>query len=215
METLFRQGLASMGLWLPDDVVGEELLYLDELLRWNKKINLTSIRNKDSALEKHLLDSLTLLKHVKRGESFLDVGSGGGLPGIPVAIADRTLQLVSVDSVGKKINFQKHIKRILHLNNMQAENVRVEALGSQGIAAEKFDVVVSRAFSSLETILNLTADLVAPGGRIIAMRGPEALDEIGQVEALLEVHRLSEPEIYHYQLPFTKAERNIIIIHKK
>ena len=109
---LWASPAKTLSLYFMEFIFGEELLYLDELLRWNKKINLTSIRNKDSALEKHLLDSLTLLKHVKRGESFLDVGSGGGLPGIPVAIADRTLQLVSVDSVGKKINFQKHTNRL-------------------------------------------------------------------------------------------------------
>jgi len=214
MRERFERGLVRLGLRLQDQAIEEELLYQKELLRWNKRINLTSIRDVGEAQEKHLLDSLLLLNHVVGGDVLLDVGSGGGLPGIPVAIAERGLQLVSVDSVGKKINFQKHIKRKLQLDNVQVEHCRVEELESRGFSRESFDVVVTRAFSSLETIFNVTAGWVAPGGKMIAMKGAEAADEMTQLEVHLNDYGFSDLKIFHYQLPFSRAERNIIIARK-
>jgi 16S rRNA (guanine527-N7)-methyltransferase len=131
-----------------------------------------------------------------------------------VAIAERGLQMVSVDSVGKKINFQKHVKRKLQLDNVRIAHCRVEELESRGFSRESFDVVVTRAFSSLETIFNLTAGWVAPGGKMIAMKGAEAADEMKQLEVHLNDYGFFDLKIFHYQLPFSGAERNIIIARK-
>ncbi len=214
MEQLFRQGLASLRIELADEAIVEELILLDELLRWNKKINLTSIRNPDDALEKHLLDSLAVMNYLRGGEMLLDVGSGGGFPGIPLAIANRSLQLVSVDSIGKKINFQKHIKRMLNLNNMRAEHSRIEELRREGLNAGTFDVVITRAFSSLEAIFDLTSMWVKTGGRLLALKGPEAEGETKQLEPHLDELGFGTIEIHHYQLPFSKAQRCIIDVSK-
>ena len=215
MKEVFLQGLAVMNLELSNDAVEKQLQFLDELLRWNKKINLTSVRNRDEAVEKHLLDSLFILDLVGGSSSVLDVGSGGGLPGIPLAIADRCLTVTSVDSVGKKINFQKHIKRMLNLNNFQALHTRIEDLGTLGSDPVVFDVAVTRAFSSLETIFDVISPSVISGGKIIAMKGPEGVDEIRGVESYLSMYGLTRIEVKRYQLPFSNAERHTIIAHKK
>jgi 16S rRNA (guanine527-N7)-methyltransferase len=215
MKEVFQQGLAVMGIVLGADVVEKQLQFLDELLRWNKKINLTSVRNKKEAVEKHLLDSLSVLGVVDGRSSLLDVGSGGGLPGIPLAIADSRLIVTSVDSVGKKINFQKHIKRMLHLNNFRAEHTRIEELTSRGVETGFFDVAVTRAFSSLESIFTLVSPWVASSGKIVAMKGPEGEEEMNGMTPHLEAYGIDRLEICRHQLPFSKAERHIIIAYKK
>ena len=215
MKDIFQQGLEAMNLELSDEAIEKQLLFLGELLRWNKKINLTSVRNEDKAVEKHLLDSLSTLELVGGSSSILDVGSGGGLPGIPLAIADQCLTVTSVDSVGKKINFQKHIKRLLNLNNFQAVHTRIEDLGGLDPAPVAFDVAVTRAFSSLETIFDVISPWVITGGKIVAMKGPEGVDEICRVEPFLSKFGLTRIEVKRYQLPFSSAERHIIIAYKK
>ncbi len=215
MKKVFLQGLEAMNCELGDTAIEKQLRFMDELLRWNKQINLTSVRNRDEAVEKHLLDSLSILYLIGGGASVLDVGSGGGLPGIPLAIADSSITVTSVDSVGKKINFQKHIKRMLSLNNFEAKHTRVEYLGTMGGNPVFFDVAVTRAFSSLETIFDLVSPWVISGGRIVAMKGPECAEEIRGVEPYLSKCGLTRIDVQRYQLPFSNAERHIIIAHKK
>jgi len=215
MKKVFLQGLEAMNCELGDMAIEKQLRFMDELLRWNKQINLTSVRNRDEAVEKHLLDSLSILDFVGGGVSVLDVGSGGGLPGIPLAIAASSITVTSVDSVGKKINFQKHIKRMLSLNNFEAKHTRVEDLGTMGGNPVFFDVAVTRAFSSLETIFDLVSPRVISGGRIVAMKGPEGAEEIRVMEPYLSRCGLTRIDVQRYQLPFSNAERHIIIAHKK
>ncbi len=212
MKDRLRRGLARFAIKLSEEILEEEIDYLDELLRWNERINLTSIRNREEALEKHLVDSLYLLKMVKSEEHILDIGSGGGLPGIPLAIADRGMQIVSVDSVGKKINFQKHVKRRLNLDNLKVEHTRIENLAGRGCTEKSFDVIVSRAFSSLETILEQSVAWLAEGGRIIAMKGAEGRGEVDAMRDDLMGFGLKNLQIDSYRLPFSEARRCLVII---
>ena len=212
MPSSFVDGLLQLKLQLPEAVITKELEFLDELLRWNHRVNLTSITNRDEAIEKHLLDSLLLLPHLGVAKTVLDVGSGGGLPGIPLAIAAPNLKVVSVDSIGKKINFQKHIKRLLQLKNLTVLQSRVEDLKKIELSEDKYDLVVSRAFSSLGTFIEYAASWLAPGGRLIAMKGPEGRDELGTVGGLLGEYGLAEPAIYSSFLPYTRAERLFIVL---
>lgn len=202
-----------MGLSLSDAAIQTEIDFLNELLRWNQRVNLTSIRDRDEAIEKHLLDSLLLLSHLDDSKYVMDMGSGGGLPGIPLAIADPSLRVVSIDSVGKKINFQKHVKRLLQLDNLRVLQSRVEDLGTTNLE-EKFELIVSRAFSSLEAMVEYAVPWLAPGGRILAMKGPEGRDELRAVKSVLEKNNFSDPVVCTYHLPFSHAERQFLVLKK-
>ena len=144
----------------------------------------------------------------------MDMGSGGGLPGIPLAIALSSLQVVSIDSVGKKINFQKHIKRLLQLDNLTLVQSRVEDLEQTDLNREKYDLIVNRAFSSLATSLCCAAPWLKSGGRLLVMKGPEGRDELLAAEEAIESLGFSDPEVFTYILPFSRAERQLIVLKK-
>ena len=214
MSERFVEGLSRLELQLSEKIIEKEIQFLDELLRWNQRINLTSIRNHDEAVEKHLLDSLLLLLHLDGSELVMDMGSGGGLPGIPLAIALASLQVVSIDSVGKKINFQKHIKRLLQLDNLTLVQSRVEDLEQTDLDREKYDLIVNRAFSSLVTSLCCAAPWLKSGGRLLVMKGPEGRDELLAAGEAIESLGFSDPEVFTYILPFSRAERQLIVLKK-
>lgn len=214
MPDRFIEGLSRLGLQLSEKAIKKEICFLDELLRWNQRINLTSIRNRDEAIEKHLLDSLLLLPHLHAAKKIMDMGSGGGLPGIPLAIAISTLQVVSIDSVGKKINFQKHIKRLLQLDNLIVAQSRIEDLEPVSLDREKYDLIVSRAFSSLETSLCCAVPWLKSGGRLLVMKGPEGRNELNAARATIERLGFTEPSVLTYSLPFSRAERQLIVLKK-
>lgn len=169
-RALLQAGVAALNLELPEPAQERMLRYIAELRKWNQAYNLTAIRDPASMVAKHLLDSLAVLPFL-RARTFLDVGSGAGLPGVPLAIARPGLEVTVLDSNGKKARFLRHVQRALAVRNVEvvesrAENFRPEAL---------FDAVISRAFGSLADFLSETAHLGAAGGQWLAMKGK--LDE--------------------------------------
>ncbi|MFK5925156.1 MAG: 16S rRNA (guanine(527)-N(7))-methyltransferase RsmG [Desulfuromusa sp.] len=215
MFNYFVDGLSRLNLPLTEITVQKEIEFLEELLRWNQQINLTSITNYNEAIEKHLLDSLVLLSYLDGAKKIMDMGSGGGLPGIPLAIAVPSLKVVSVDSIGKKINFQKHIKRILQLKNLMVLQSRIEDLQPTDLEQEKYDLVLSRAFSSLETSIEYAAPWLVSGGRLIAMKGSEGRAEVDSLGQIYKEHNMMEPSVFSYKLPFSSAERQLVILKKR
>ena len=193
-------GLAELGLTLPDDAQQKLLAFRDLLLKWNKTYNLTALRDPEQAISHHLLDSLAILPHVGTGP-LLDVGSGGGLPGIPLAIARPDLSVSMVDTVQKKATFLQQAAIQLGLKNVTAYHARVEDLPGQ------YAQISSRAFAELKLFVELTRHLLAPGGRWLAMKGVRPDDEIAalpadiSVEAVLPLH-----------VPGLDAERHLIIL---
>ncbi len=214
MRQYLAEGLERAGIQLSPETLDNELLFVRELLHWNRKINLTAITKENEAIEKHLIDSLFVLTLLQEKGKILDIGSGGGLPGIPLAIADRCLDVTSVDCVGKKINFQKHIKRKLSLDNLHPVHCRVEALEEKGFAPAGFDVVITRAFSSLQSVLERAACWVKAGGLVVAMKGPEVLNEIHQIEVELCQLGYRDLSVVDYKLPYSVAERHIVLVRK-
>ena len=196
------------------DTTQEERLlrFLDELLRWNQSINLTAITNRDEALIKHLVDSLTLLPHLRGDETFLDMGSGGGLPGLPLKIVMPGLNLTSVDAVAKKISFQKHIIRSFALTGAVARHGRLEELGRESSLAGHFELVVARAFASLPDCVRLARPFLQPGGRLIAMKGPEGEKEVRAAENEFSLAGFSLQKIDHFDLPGNNGERTLITL---
>ncbi|HEY5672282.1 MAG TPA: 16S rRNA (guanine(527)-N(7))-methyltransferase RsmG [Malonomonas sp.] len=207
-------GLKQLGVDIPAEVVRKELLFLEELLHWNKSVNLTSIRDLDEAVEKHLVDSLALLPYLNGSAALLDIGSGGGLPGIPLAIARPEMVVTSVDSVGKKINFQRHIKRKLGLPNLRPLHCRIEGLAQQLSQDGLFQAVTARAFSSLDAICAYAAPWLEADGQLLVMKGPEGLAEFNDAGSSVCSTGFKFLACHQYQLPFSRAERQLLVLKK-
>ncbi len=201
MSTItLASGLGELGLDLPEEVQEQLLAFRDLLLKWNKTYNLTALRDPEQAISHHLLDSLAILPYVDDG-ALLDVGSGGGLPGIPLAIARPHLSVRMVDTVQKKATFLQQAAIQLDLKNVAVDHARVEELTSQ------YAQISSRAFAELKLFVELTRHLLAPGGRWLAMKGVRPDAEIAALPADVVVDR-----IVPLSVPGLDAERHLIIL---
>lgn len=171
-----------------------QLVQLVELLhKWNKAYNLTSVRDPDAMLVKHILDSLVVSPHL-HGERFIDVGTGPGLPGLPLAIINPDKQFVLLDSLGKRINFIRQVILELGLTNVTPVKSRVEEYQPE----TGFDGVLSRAFASLEDMLSWCHHLPSPEGSFLALKGQYPEQELAQLPdsiRLVATHKLVVPEL--------------------
>lgn len=175
--------------------------FIGLLDKWNKAYNLTSVRDPNEMLIKHIMDSLVVSPYLQ-GERFIDVGTGPGLPGIPLAIANPDKQFVLLDSLGKRITFIKNAVRQLGITNVEAVQSRVENYQENG-----FDGVLSRAFASLKDMTDWCYHLPATSGQFYALKGqyhPEELADISKPVALVEVIKLTVPELV--------GERHLVLL---
>lgn len=200
----------SLGLKLADNVPSALEEYAAELLKWNRKINLTAITDEQEVAIKHFADALYLTRYVESGKTVLDIGSGAGIPSIPLAVACPDANFVSVDAVAKKIQFQKHAARVLGLENLEAIHARVEQLTQR--YARKFDIITSRAFSSLGLFIKLARPLLAEGGVMIAMKGPATDTEIEASNIAMMDSGFHILDVIRYDLPKNYGKRCLIFI---
>lgn len=187
--------------------------FIEELLRWNKKVNLTAITDPGACWEKHVLDSLLLGSMLNGDEHLLDIGSGAGLPSIPLKIVFPQLQILSVDSVIKKVSFQRHICRSLGLVGFNAEGARVENLSEE--YGGQFNIVTSRAFASLELFLKYSIPFMSRGGRLLAMKSSAIDSEIGMANEIMTDNGLYISNRKSFVLPLSGAKREILEISSK
>nr|WP_223923995.1 16S rRNA (guanine(527)-N(7))-methyltransferase RsmG [Geobacter sp. AOG2] len=197
-----------MGLEISEENILAFELFADQLKKWNRKINLTAIISDEEIAVKHILDALVFAGCVRDGEKVLDMGSGAGVPAIPLKIVKPSVPVTSVDAVGKKILFQRHVARLLKFVGFEAIHARVEELCRTH--GHGFDLITSRAFSRLEQFVGFAAPLLAEGGRLVAMKGPGAADEIQADEERLAALGFEIVSVTPYRLPFNKGERNLI-----
>ena len=202
-------GLAQLGLVLPQETVERLLAFGELLLKWNRVYNLTALREPPELVTHHLLDSLAVLPHLGRVERLADIGSGGGLPGIPLAIVRSGLVVSSVEAVNKKASFQQQAKIELGLGNFGVLNRRVETLAAAELPGGAAEVVISRAFSSLADFVRLAGHLVAEGGALYAMKGQRPDEEIGQLPAGWAVDA-----VHPLAVPGLAAERHLVVIRR-
>ncbi len=215
MINKLQRGAELLGIdGLSDDIAVRLMLFAEELLRWNAKINLTSIRGMDEVVEKHLLDSLMLMALLKEPSRVLDMGSGAGIPVIPLALAMPQQTFFSLDSVGKKINFQKHVKRQLKIENLAIQCARIEEIKSINPAWQGFDIVVARAVAHVNDLLKMALPVIKTGGFLIAMKGSEAEEELSAVEKKWQSFFDIPANVIKYHLPFSGAQRCLLCIHK-
>ena len=188
--------------------------YMQLLLEWNEKINLTAITEPDQIILKHFIDSTTILKYIKDNDKVIDIGTGAGFPGIPIKIMNETLDITLVDSLNKRVNFLNEIIQSLELDKIQVIHARAEELGRNKEHREVYDVAVSRAVANLSTLLEYLMPFVKVGGICICMKGPNIEEELKTAEnAIIELGGKLE-KVDNFYLPNSDIERNIIIIRK-
>ncbi|GMV27885.1 MAG: hypothetical protein AMXMBFR59_00100 [Rhodanobacteraceae bacterium] len=195
-------GLAVLGLDLPEDVRAQLIAYVELLARWNATYNLTAVRDTGEMVARHLLDSLAIAPYVS-GATLADLGTGPGLPGIPLALAAPERQVTLVDSNGKKARFLREAVRALKLTNVRVIESRVQDVQGQ------FDCITARAFATLADMLHWAGGLLADGGTWLAMKGKLAEEEIAALPAGFRIERVIALEV-----PATVGERHLIVIRR-
>jgi 16S rRNA (guanine527-N7)-methyltransferase len=206
-DALLRAGSAELGVDLSDEQFNGLLDYLALLAKWNAVYNLTAIRDPQQMLIQHVLDSLSIVPHLaaRAGASILDVGSGGGLPGIVLAVVFPSRAVTVNDIVQKKTAFQSQVKAQLKLSNLSVVTGRVESLRPGFEVPEKFDAVVSRAFAELTDFVTLSRHLVSDGGSLWAMKGVRPDAEIARLPAYARV-----AQVVRLTVPLLDAERHLV-----
>lgn len=204
-ESVLRAGLQTLGIVLPDAAIEKLLTYVQLLEKWNKTYNLTAIRGGDDMVVQHLLDSLAIVPHLVGVHTLMDIGSGAGLPGVPVAISRPDMLVTLVDAVQKKSAFQQQAKIALGLENVSIYSGRVEDCGRVG----QFDAATARAFSALASLVVVAEPLLKPNGRIFAMKGTLPADELAALPPSWKVARTERLSV-----PGLDAERHLLILER-
>ena len=185
-----RRGLDAMGLALDSDCQERLLAYLTLLARWNRRYNLTAIREPEAMVTRHLLDSLSLIPFLREG-SMIDVGSGAGLPGVPIALAQPGRSVTLLDSNGKKTRFLDHLKLTLEMPQLTVVKARCEDYRP----ARPFDLLTSRAFAALGDMIAGCQHLLAPDGEYLAMKGTHPQEEIDDLPSSVRLIAVEPVEV--------------------
>jgi 16S rRNA (guanine527-N7)-methyltransferase len=202
-QAALQSGLSELALALPPGAVDQLQAYLDLLAKWNKTYNLTAIRDPLQAVSLHVLDSLSVLRELPEGRGELaDIGSGGGLPGIPLAIAEPARRVTLNDANEKKGAFLRQAVIELGLRNAEVHIGRAE----QWRPAQRFAVVISRGFASVVDFLSACRHLVAPGGVLAAMKGAHPRAELAQLPADCDCS-----DVRRLRVPLLDAERHLVL----
>ncbi len=217
MEYL-KSGAARLGLQLTSSQLEQFRTYYQELVQWNRKANLTSITDFNEVQIKHFLDSVTvtiaLKQPVNAGLSLIDVGSGGGFPGLPVKIVLPDIRLVLLEATGKKAAFLHHITKKLGLEDIEIVTGRAEVVAHQPQYRQRFDIVLSRAVAPLATLAELCLPLCAIGGSFIAQKKGAADLELSQAAEAISILGGSPPEIKMVNLEELADRRYLVVIKK-
>jgi 16S rRNA (guanine527-N7)-methyltransferase len=197
-------GLRTLGLTLDATTQEKLLAYIALLAKWNRVYNLTAVREPERMLSHHIFDSLAVLPHLE-GPAIADVGSGAGLPGIPVALARSDWKVALIESNHKKTAFLRQAAIELALDNVDVREERAEVVEPQAV----YDTVIARAFSDLAEFVAAGAALSRPGGALIAMKGVHPYEEIAALPAAWRA-----PKVVSLEVPGVEAERHLVIMRK-
>ena len=203
----------EIGLEFTEKQLDKFFKYMNLLLEWNEKINLTAIIEPREVILKHFVDSLTIAKYIKENEKLIDVGTGAGFPGIPLSIVKENTDIVLLDSLNKRINFLEEVKENLKLENITTIHGRAEEFGKNRKEREIYDIATSRAVAPLNILLEYLLPLVKVGGKAICMKGSN-IKEIENAKNALEILGGKIEKIEEITLPNSDIKRNIIIVKK-
>ena len=214
MEQTFKEKLVKKCPELTSQMQQQFEDYMNLLLEWNEKINLTAITEEDDIILKHFVDSLTISEHIENGKTIVDVGTGAGFPGIPLKIAREDIKLTLVDSLNKRIKFLDDVIAKLKLKEVETLHFRAEEFGQNKKYRESFDIATSRAVANLSTLVEYLLPLVKVGGICICMKGSEIKEELQNSKNAIEILGGKIEKEIEFVLPESDIKRNIIIIKK-
>lgn len=203
-------GSRQMGISLTQKQIDQMVCHATQLEKWNKKTNLTAITGPAAIAQKHFLDAIAVQPFVHQDKTILDLGSGGGFPGLPLKLLNENMDMVLVDASRKKVNFLKHVIRLLGTGGIEAIHGRVESFHQDPDFAGRFDAVLARGFAGLSSLASLAAPLLHPKGTIYALKGPTATREI---TSSLETRFIIQCD--HYTLPLEEARRCLVRLTPK
>lgn len=202
----------KIGIKLPDEQLNEFYEYMQLLLEWNEKMNLTAITDPEEVIKKHFVDSITIKKYIKEENRLIDVGTGAGFPGIPLKIVDKSIKLTLLDSLNKRINFLNEIIEKLNLKEVNTIHSRAEEYAKNKVR-ESYDVAVSRAVADLPILLEYLMPYVKLNGICICMKGPKAQKELERSKKAINILGGKLEKVEKITID-EEMERNLIIIRK-
>lgn len=188
--------------------------YMNLLIEWNEKMNLTAIIEPEEIILKHFIDSITILKEIPDGSKLVDVGTGAGFPGIPLSIMNSTLKIILVDSLNKRLIFLQEVISKLQLQNVEIVHARAEEFGQNKKYRESFDIATSRAVANLSTLSEYLIPLVKLGGKTINMKAANAKEEINEAQKAIDTLGGTIEKVEEFSLPQSDIGRTVIIIKK-
>lgn len=211
----FEKYLVKLQIELNEEQIGKFYDYMNLLIEWNEKINLTAITEPKEIIIKHFVDSLTISKNIKAGAQVIDVGTGAGFPGIPLKIYRDDIEIVLLDSLNKRINFLNDVIEKISLTKISTVHGRAEELGHNKKYREEFDVSTSRAVANMAILSEYLIPFVKINGIVIMMKGSEVKQEIEESKKAINILGGSVTNTEEFNLPNTEIKRNIILIKKE
>lgn len=209
-----ERNIEELGITLNEKQKEDFYIYMNLLISWNEKINLTAITEPKDVIIKHFIDSLTIFKALEPGKTIIDVGTGAGFPGIPIKIYDEMAKVTLLDSLNKRIIYLNDVIQKLEIKNIESIHGRVEEIANKKEYRQKYDVATSRAVAALNVLVEYLLPLVKVGGKCICMKGPEIQDELKNSENAIKILGGKLEQVINFKLPNTDFERNLIIIKK-
>jgi len=203
----------QIDIFLEEKQIEKFYQYMNLLLEWNEKMNLTAITDPKEIILKHFIDSLTMANKIKEGETLIDVGTGAGFPGIPLAIVKQEVKITLLDSLNKRVHFLQDVIQVLQLNNIRAVHARVEEFAKNKKEREQYDIATSRAVAPLNVLAEYLLPLVKIGGKCVCMKGSN-IEEIKQAEKAVTLLGGEIKQIEEITLPESDMKRHIILLEK-
>ena len=213
-EKILKKYAKEISIDLNQDQIDKFYTYMNLLLEWNEKINLTAITDHKEIILKHFIDSLTISKYIEQNKTLIDVGTGAGLPGIPLKIIRNDIKITLLDSLNKRINFLNEVINVLKLENIETVHARCEEFGKNKKYRENFDVVTSRAVANLATLSEYSLPLVKQNGICICMKGSDVDEEVKNAKTAINVLGGKIENIDKFVLPFSDINRSVVVIRK-